>query len=176
MTNPITESNTTTPIPQRPCNVGIENGQCIFVNEIVYSCKGCFKLILQDDGNLVVYTTVNPIQAIWATNTRGKGGVQLCMQFDGNLVLYTADKVAIWSTSTYYPGAYAEMQSDGQLAIWHNGIVRYSTGISAKCLTAPTNLPDRKGHSVHFIFFYCLLFQQVHQLFHLLLVVKFLKK
>lgn len=126
---------------ERPCNIGIANGQCIYVNEIVYSCKACFKMILQNDGNLVIYTAND--QAIWDAGTRGKGGVQLCMQGDGNLVLYTAAFNPVWSTGTFFSGAFAELQPDGQLAIWQSGIARYVSGKTADCIPRITT-PNRK--------------------------------
>lgn len=91
--------------------------------------------MLQEDGNLVIYTTVSPIRAIWAADTRGKGGIKLCMQLDGNLVLYTATMSPVWSSNTFYPEAYAEMQYDGQLAVWQNGISRYVSGTTAACVS-----------------------------------------
>lgn len=92
---------------------------------------------------MVIYTTANPIKAIWASNTQGMGGVKLCMQTDGNLVLYTASNSPIWNTATFFAGATVELQYDGQLAVWKNGVGRYATGNVASCVTtvAPVTTP-----------------------------------
>jgi hypothetical protein len=50
------------------------------------SGKGGVKLIMQGDGNLVLYTSSN--KPVWATNTGGKGASFARMQDDGNLVVY----------------------------------------------------------------------------------------
>ena len=57
-------------------------------------------MILQDDGNLVVYdANKNPI---WATGTngQGEGPYKLKVQEDGNVVLYDKDKNPLWATNT----------------------------------------------------------------------------
>jgi hypothetical protein len=48
--------------------------------------KGGVKLIMQNDGNLVLYTASN--QPVWASNTAGKGTSFARMQDDGNFVVY----------------------------------------------------------------------------------------
>jgi hypothetical protein len=53
-------------------------------------------LVLQSDGNLVLYTSSN--QPIWNAATYGRGGTQLVMQTDGNLVLYTSSNTPVWSS------------------------------------------------------------------------------
>ena len=59
-------------------------------------------LLMQGDGNLVMYSTANPpTNAIWASWTNGTGaGNYLVMQDDANLVVYRADGVAVWSWLT----------------------------------------------------------------------------
>lgn len=55
--------------------------------------------IMQDDGNLVVYTSASV--AVWSSVTAGNGcGVYLAVQTDGNVVLYTSGGTAIWDTGT----------------------------------------------------------------------------
>lgn len=81
------------------------------------SCDGRFTLILQDDGNLVLYKTgVGPL---WATNTVGRGSSLAVMQADGNFVLYSSSGDALWSTKTYgSPGADLAVQNDGNLVVY----------------------------------------------------------
>jgi hypothetical protein len=56
-------------------------------------------LIMQGDGNLVIYSPL----AIWASNTDGEPGAHLLVQNDGNVVLYRADWTPIWDTGTVQP-------------------------------------------------------------------------
>lgn len=131
---PPTTTLQTTTTTKRPCNIGIVAGECLYPGDEVYSCQRCFRLVFQHDGNLVVYTTVAPIRYIWHTETHGKGANRACMQHDGNFVLYKPDNSHVFHTHTYmWPGAYAEMQWDGQFSIWRDGVNRYHSGPIAAC-------------------------------------------
>jgi hypothetical protein len=55
-------------------------------------------LVAQSDGNLVLYNSAG--QPIWHTQTSGQGAVQLKMQSDGNLVLYNSAGKPLWNTAT----------------------------------------------------------------------------
>lgn len=56
-------------------------------------------LKVQQDGNLVLYSSTGSV--IWSTQTSNSGsGNYLTMQNDGNLVLYTSTNQAIWSIYT----------------------------------------------------------------------------
>jgi hypothetical protein len=55
------------------------------------------RAILQDDGNLVLYSPSD--QALWSSNTSGAGCSNLVMQGDGNLVLYDSAH-ATWASDT----------------------------------------------------------------------------
>lgn len=108
---------------------GIRTGQALISDGAVDSSDG-YRLDLQADGNLVVYS---PAEygggALWASTTRGRGGVHLVMQTDGNLVLYTASGKPVWSTATYgHPGARLVMDADGNMVVrvggadlWYDG-------------------------------------------------------
>jgi len=54
------------------------------------------KFILQDDGNLVFYSTSG--NAIWASSTEDPNADFLVMQDDGNLVLYSTTGSVLWSS------------------------------------------------------------------------------
>lgn len=57
------------------------------------------------------------------------------MQPDGNFVLYTASSSVVWATdSANSPRAYLEMQDDGQVVVWFNGIKKFSSGVTAECV------------------------------------------
>jgi hypothetical protein len=62
---------------------------------------GNVDLVMQTDGNLVMYRHNNHSIVYWASNTSGSGATQLLLQRDGNLVLYTAGYArAVWASHT----------------------------------------------------------------------------
>lgn len=70
-----------------------------------YDILGSFHLILQADGNLVLYNP--PIagmneRAVWASGTNAKDleDLELVMQNDGQLVLYANNGTQIWTTKS----------------------------------------------------------------------------
>ncbi len=73
------------------------------------------KLVLQGDGNLVLYGNG---KALWSTRTSGKGANRLVVQSDGNLVLYNNGK-ALWSSRTNGQGtSRLVLQGDGNLVLY----------------------------------------------------------
>ena len=69
-------------------------------NDEVVSNNGRFQLLLQTDGNLVLYDnkTTSPVP-LWASNTAGQAVKNCIMQTDGNLVIYGFPN-AIWASNT----------------------------------------------------------------------------
>jgi hypothetical protein len=63
----------------------LQPGQSFHVNTPLYSDDGVFRVVLQRDGNLVVYDNHN--KALWASGTNGKTVSRCTMQTDGNLVI-----------------------------------------------------------------------------------------
>jgi hypothetical protein len=59
-------------------------------------------LVMQTDGNLVVYDAANV--AKWATGTQGKAVTHVIMQTDGNLVIYN-NTAPVWASDTWNVGA-----------------------------------------------------------------------
>lgn len=57
------------------------------------------RLVMQEDGNLVVYTPQGV--PIFATGTNGNPGAYLALQSDGNLVVYSGAGQALWASNTY---------------------------------------------------------------------------
>ncbi len=81
------------------------------------SLNGQYRLILQRDGNLVLYGPRE--QALWSSGTQGMPIEKCIMQGDGNLVLYLFTGQPAWSSNTpRYPGAFLAVQSDGNLVIY----------------------------------------------------------
>src|ERR1700758_2173558 len=81
----------------------LQPGQSFQVNTPLYSENGVFRVILQRDGNLVVYDSQN--KALWGSGTNGKAVRRCTMQTDGNLVIYGYND-PIWASNTNgNPGA-----------------------------------------------------------------------
>lgn len=57
------------------------------------------RLVMQRDGNLVVYLGH---KALWSSGTWGHPGARLVLQRDRNLVIYSAAGRALWATGTYF--------------------------------------------------------------------------
>jgi hypothetical protein len=92
------------------------------------SCSGRFQLVMQPDGNLVLYDgTPVPNNALWATHTNS--ATVATMQSGGNFVLQDASAKQLWSSGTGgNPGAYLHLQDDGNLVVSLGGSALWATG------------------------------------------------
>lgn len=107
--------------------------------------RGCPYLVMQNDGNLVMYDCC--FKAIWSTCTnkkyKGTGPFRAVMQKDGNFVIYNRHK-AIWHTKTCktkVPGPYRlAVQEDSNLVVYgSNNDVVWKSGTHGKgCSKNPT--------------------------------------
>ena len=90
------------------------------------SPDGRFSLIMQTDGNLVLYQL--GVAALWATGTSGPNFYAV-FQTDGNLVVYTSGNSPVWSSATGgNTRAYLSVQNDGNTNIYNGaGQVIWST-------------------------------------------------
>ncbi|HEX7842407.1 MAG TPA: hypothetical protein VF469_33270 [Kofleriaceae bacterium] len=89
-------------------------------NNQLRSANGVYTLVMQDDGNLVVYHGTRPL---WATNTAGTDGQRAIMQTDGNFVLYHVNGSPLWASNTAgRPGSFVIMQNDGNLVIYQPNV------------------------------------------------------
>ncbi|QKW19372.1 hypothetical protein HUT16_10080 [Kitasatospora sp. NA04385] len=94
-------------------------------------------LVMQADGNLVLYLNANNgnhIQVLWSTGTWGNSGAYAIMQTDGNFVVYkqgggSTTGGALWSTGTWGKPNSVFLLVDGALMLgdltqpepfWHN--------------------------------------------------------
>ena len=109
------------PPPPPPSGCGIMGpDQGLAVGQALSSCDGRFSLVMQGDGNLVLYQS--GAGAIWASHTWGTSGQVAVMQGDGNFVLYDAGGAALWHTSTFgNPGALLAVQDDGNMVVYSSG-------------------------------------------------------
>jgi hypothetical protein len=96
-------------------------------DDYVWSCDGRFALVMQSDGNAVLYRFDGV--PLWATGTNGSGAKWLVMQADGNLVVYS-DAGAVWHTSTHgHPGSVLAVQDDGNVVIYGpGGVALWASG------------------------------------------------
>lgn len=86
----------------------------LYMNQYIESGAGNFRLIMQGDGNLVMYRKDGTPR--WSTGARGYNSI---MQWDGNFVLYSALRTSQWNTATdRNPGARLVVQDDGNLVIY----------------------------------------------------------
>jgi hypothetical protein len=57
----------------------VNKGECVFRNDPIISDKNCFRMVVQDDGNMVIYRQSDS-KVAWSTETHRKGGYKACMQ------------------------------------------------------------------------------------------------
>ena len=109
-------------------------GESLSPGESISSPSGKYQLILQHDGNLVLYDTDGPV-ALWDSRTVGRSDRTLVMQPDGNLVLYELPVTpfdVLWHSRTYgWPGAFLTVRDDGTVTIGDSdGRVLWTAGAS----------------------------------------------
>ena len=86
------------------------------------------KLIMQTDGNLVLYDTAGT--AHWASQTQGAGNTAV-FQEDGNLVIYNAQHQSVWATNTQATGATLKVLEDGNMVIATDAEVIWQTNTAS---------------------------------------------
>ncbi|MFV0459683.1 MAG: hypothetical protein ACK5MT_13035 [Actinomycetales bacterium] len=90
------------------------------VGHFMQSPNGRYRLIVQADGNLVLYS---PTKAVWWTGTSGNQ-THLNHQADNNVVLYDDQGKALWSSGTASTNpattyrTYLFLEDDGHLALY----------------------------------------------------------
>lgn len=84
------------------------------------------RLVMQSDGNLVIYDEFN--RARWASNTVGRGWTAR-FQTDGNLVVYTRSNRPVWASNTAgRPGSRLVIQDDGNVVIYDGSRAVWASG------------------------------------------------
>jgi hypothetical protein len=118
--------------------------QQLILSDQLLSNNGLLNLVMQGDGNLVLYRTQFG-RALWASNTAGRPVAYTIMQPDGNLISYSADGLVVWQTATQgHPGAFAVLQDDGNFVVddaankplWASGTVQDFTSPTIQCADA----------------------------------------
>lgn len=116
-------------------------------DELVFSGAPGSRLVMQDDGNLVLYSPGNEVQ--FNTGTGGTTAARLIVQGDGNLVLYGATTASVFydfrtgAPADLLPGGVLLpgdrltstdgttsllMQTDGNLVLYAGGTALFATG------------------------------------------------
>lgn len=116
------------PPPPPPAGCGVLGvDEALFVNDVLSSCDGRFNLVMQPDGNLVLYRS--GVGALWSSQTHGQPGHAAVMQGDGNFVLYGTNGTPLWHAGTHgHAGAVLAMQDDGNLVIYSGTTPLWWTG------------------------------------------------
>jgi hypothetical protein len=95
------------------------SGQELTAGNSLTSPSGRYQLILQSDGNLVIYDLGEDNRATWSSRTNGQAVSKAVMQTDGNFVIYGPDANALWATNTSSINtAILTLQDDGNLVIY----------------------------------------------------------
>lgn len=81
----------------------LQANQELTIDERLTSSNGSHFLVMQGDGNLVLYTSSG--RALWASATNGSGAIRARLQGDGNLVMRNSAGAAVWSSKTNGSGA-----------------------------------------------------------------------
>ena len=98
----------------------LSSGQCLKPNEYLESQNKCFKLIYQDNGDLVSYQ-MSTMRVIWSTHTSYSCANRACMQTDGNFVVYDCNDHDQWYSHTIKNlGKRLILQNDGNLVIYNS--------------------------------------------------------
>lgn len=124
-------------------------GEKLLPGQNLISSNGKFALVMQRDGNLVLYRT-GSTTALWTSGTYGKNVRWAVLQEDGNFVMYEENK-AIWSTGTYGKKVSCLIvQTDGNVVVYDiGGLALWSTDtVVQRMPTPPTQLLPINGASV----------------------------
>jgi subtilisin family serine protease len=103
--------------PPPPANDSLVRGQGLQPGQFLRSQNGLYTLIMQGDGNLVLYNQAG--QPLWHTNTWGFPGAFAIFQTDGNFVVYSASGVPLFHTNTHGTAASLfVVQNDSNVVIY----------------------------------------------------------
>lgn len=98
--------------------------ELLFTNQTLTSVNGDYILMLQADGDMVLYEKVHNedgsivLDQTWTTGTIGLNAFYAVMQEDGDFVLSDPQGVTLWHSDTDgRPGSFLQLQDDGNLVI-----------------------------------------------------------
>lgn len=80
--------------------LGLEVNQKLKMDEKLYSSDKSHYLVVQDDGNLCIYTKNDAF--VWCAMSHGQQpGCYLILQPDGHLCVYNSNDHFVWGSNTY---------------------------------------------------------------------------
>ena len=115
-TNPIGSATATVSLQVvRPDR--LQPGVSLLPGQALVSANARYRLLYQNDGNLVLYDDVDR-SAPWATGTGGTAGYAI-MQLDGNFVVYDGQGAARFTSNTAgNANAFLAVQNDGNVVVY----------------------------------------------------------
>ncbi|WP_175778426.1 protease pro-enzyme activation domain-containing protein [Burkholderia anthina] len=107
----------------------LNEGTTLEPGQILYSPSKNHELVMQNDGNLVLYNTTRGT-AVWNSGTFGNAGAYAAFQTDGNFVVYGASGRALWASSTNGVAVrqFLAVQDDGNMVIYRTYVPIFATG------------------------------------------------
>ena len=125
-------------------------------NQTILS-NGNFRLLMQNDGNLV---ELNGSIPVWSTNTSGNDGAYADLQPDGNLVVKNSAGTPIWSTTTSNQDVVLlNMDSNGQIQMFNSSSYQIWPYVPPVIVTTYIPAPPISNPPT----FYCLQFNTAAQ-------------
>jgi peptidoglycan-N-acetylglucosamine deacetylase len=111
---------------RQPASGTLPAGQTLQAGQELPSPSGRYRLSMQTDGNLVVYSADR--RPVWATMTFVANS-QLALQTDGNLVVRGPAGEVVWHTHTYGQSVVrADVQDDGNLVLYRTDGASWYSG------------------------------------------------
>jgi lysozyme len=111
-----------------------------------------YRLVLQGDGNLVVFGMGH---ALWSSRTNGHPGARLALQPEGRAVVYSSSREQLWTSGNAQgSGAVLTIQDNGDLVlrssagpVWHDGAPGSNTLAAGGSLLATQYLHTTSGQN-----------------------------
>lgn len=123
-------------------------GEKLQPGEQLLSANQKYSLVMQEDGNLVLYTIGS--NAVWSSGTHGHQVDSAVLQEDGNFVIYGEGR-ALWHSQTHgNPVAYLVLQDDRNLVIYDpEGRPLWNTNTHIRSFRFPISaeVRDKLGNS-----------------------------
>lgn len=111
--------------PANPGGVRIDSGGRLLSGEEAGTADGQYSLVMQRDGNLVLYTGSRPL---WESGTDGHPGATGLMEKNGDFVVVSKSGRVLWNTKTSgHVGASLVLENDGNLSLEAGASILWSS-------------------------------------------------